>query len=181
MNKIYLSLVVGTSVFGGSVALAQEAGEAIMMQYGTVEAVKIVHDDGKRAGGAVVGGLAGAAIADDHRGLGMLAGGLIGSSVEKHHTEETLAQYTINLVSGGTLVVNSDQMDMIVDDCVVVEKGEYTNVRRVSSINCHLDQQPDHHVAAANNCQKAKDELNKAKTDDEIEQAVIKVRTLCED
>ena len=39
----------------------------------------------------------------------------------------------------------------------------------------------DHHVAAADNCQKAKDELNTANTDDEIEMAVIKVRTLCED
>ena len=65
--------------------------------------------------------------------------------------------------------------------CVVVEQGQYTNVRRVSSINCHLTQQPEHHVEAANDCQLAKDELNKAKTDDEIEMAVVKVRTLCED
>ncbi len=78
-------------------------------------------------------------------------------------------------------MVNSDQSDLIVGDCVVVEQGQYTNVRRVSSTNCHLNQQPDHHVEAANNCQKAKDELNKANTDDEIEQAVIKVRALCED
>ena len=68
-----------------------------------------------------------------------------------------------------------------VGDCVVVEQGQYTNVRRVSSINCHLDQQPDHHVSAADNCQLAKDELNNAKTNDDIEQAVIKVWTLCED
>jgi hypothetical protein len=54
-------------------------------------------------------------------------------------------------------------------------------VRRVSSINCYRDQQPKHHVEAANNCQKAKDELNNANSNDEIEQAVIKVRTLCED
>jgi hypothetical protein len=84
-------------------------------------------------------------------------------------------------MTGATEIVNSDQNDLIVGDCVVVEQGQYTNVRRVSSINCHLDQQPEHHVSAANNCQKAKDELNQAKTNEEIEQAVIKVRTLCED
>ena len=133
MKNVYLVLVVSTLVSIGSVVFAQEDGEAVMLQYGTIESVKTVHDDGKRAGGAVVGGLAGAAIADDHRGLGMLAGGLIGSSVQKHNTEETLAQYTIKLVTSATLVVNSDQMDMIVGDCVVVEKGEYTNVRRVRS------------------------------------------------
>jgi outer membrane lipoprotein SlyB len=181
MRIIYLSLVVSIMVFGGSVANAQQAGQSVVLQYGTVEGVKTVQDDGKRAAGTAVGGLAGAAIAKDHRGLGMLAGGLIGGRVEKHHTAGTLDQYSVRLMTGATMVVNSDQNDLIVGDCVVVEQGQYTNVRRVSSINCHLDQKPEHHVSAANNCQLAKDELNSAKTDEEIEQAVIKVRTLCED
>ncbi len=92
MKTIYLSLVCITMVFGESVALAQQAGQSVMLQYGTVEGVKTVHDDGKRAAGTVVGGLAGAAIAKDHRGLGMLAGGLIGGGIEKHHTAGTLDQ-----------------------------------------------------------------------------------------
>ena len=150
MKAIYFIGLVGAMLVGGSVALAQRAGESVTLQYGTVEGVKIVHDDGRRAGGAMIGGLAGAAIADDHRGLGMLAGGLIGGSIQKHHTAETLNQYTVKLPTGATLVVNSDQNDLIVGDCVVVEQGQYTNVRRVSSINCHLDQQPDHHVALRN-------------------------------
>jgi outer membrane lipoprotein SlyB len=181
MRTIYISLVVGTMVFGGGVALAQQAGQSVMLQYGTVEGVKTVKDDGKRGAGTAVGGIAGAAIARDHRGLGMLAGGLIGGSIEKHHTSGTLDQYTVRLMSGATMVVNSDQNDLIVGDCVVVEQGQYTNVRRVSSINCHLDQTPEHHVSAANNCQLAKDELNNAKSDEAINSAVIKVRTLCED
>ena len=106
---------------------------------------------------------------------------LLGGGIEKHHTAGTLDQYTVRLMTGATLVVNSDQNDLIVGDCVVVEQSQYTNVRRGSSINCHLTQQPDHHVSAANNCQPAKDELNSAKTNEEIELAVIKVRTLCED
>jgi len=181
MTAIYRSLVVIIMVFGGSVVLAQEAGQSVMLQYGTVEGVKIVQNDGKRAAGTAFGGLAGAAIAKDHRGLGMLAGGLIGGGIEKHHTAGTLNQYSVRLPTGATMIVNSDQNDLIVGDCVVVEQGQYTNVRRVSSINCHLAQQPQHHVEAAGNCQKAKDELNNAKTNEEIEQAVIKVRTLCED
>ena len=181
MTTIYRSLMVITMIFGASVVLAQQAGQSVTLQYGTVEGVKIVQNDGKRAAGTAIGGLAGAAIARDHRGLGMLAGGLIGGGIEKHHTAGTLNQYTVRLPTGATLVVNSDQNDLIVGDCVVVEQGQYTNVRRVSSINCHLAQQPQHHVEAAGNCQKAKDELNNAKTNEEIEQAVIKVRTLCED
>ena len=181
MKTVHNSFLISAIVFCVNSAMAQEAGQAVTLQYGTVESVGVVHNDGKRAGGAVVGGFAGAALAHDHRGLGMLAGGLIGGSVQKHHTEKTLNQYEIKLMTGATEIVNSDQNDLIVGDCVVVEQGQYTNVRRVSSINCYLDQQPDHHVEAANNCQKAKDELNKANTNDEIEQAVIKVKTLCED
>jgi hypothetical protein len=90
-------------------------------------------------------------------------------------------QYTIKLNSGGAVVVDTEQEDMVVGDCVVVERGQYTNIRRVSSIYCQISQEPEHHVTAANNCQKAKDELNNAKTNDAVEQAVIKVRTLCED
>jgi hypothetical protein len=90
-------------------------------------------------------------------------------------------QYTIKLNGGGAVVVDTEQEDMVVGDCVVVERGQYTNIRRVSSINCQISQEPEHHVTAANNCQKAKDELNNAKTNDAVEQAVIKVRTLCED
>jgi outer membrane lipoprotein SlyB len=181
MRTIYFSLAVSMMVLGGSVALAQQAGQSVMLQYGTIEGVKTVQNDGKRAAGTAVGGLAGGLIARDHRGLGMLAGGLIGGGIEKHHTAGTLDQYTVRLMTGATLVVNSDQNDLIVGDCVVVEQGQYTNVRRVSSVNCHLDQKPVHHVEAANNCQRAKDELNSAKTNEEIELAVIKVRTLCED
>ncbi len=137
MKTINFSLLISAMVFGGGVVFAQEAGQSVVLQYGTVESVKLVHNDGKRAGGAVVGGLVGGAVAKDHRGLGMLAGGLIGSSVQKHHTEETLNQYGIKLMSGATEIVNSDQNDLIVGDCVVVEQGQYTNVRRVSGVNCY--------------------------------------------
>ena len=51
MRTIYLSLVVSTMVFGGGVALAQQAGQSVTLQYGTVEGVKTVQNDGKRAAG----------------------------------------------------------------------------------------------------------------------------------
>jgi outer membrane lipoprotein SlyB len=181
MKKIIVLLTTGLAMFYGGSVVAQEAGQSVTLQYGTVESVSVVHNDGKRAAGTAIGGIAGGVIAHDHRGLGMLAGGLIGGSVEKHHTAGTLNQYSVKLLTGPVTIVNSDQNDLIVGDCVVVETGQYTNVRRVSSINCHVDQQPEHHVDAAANCQAAKDELNNANTNDAIEQAVIKVRTLCED
>ena len=181
MKSISLTLLTGAVLFAGGAVLAQQAGDSLTLQYGTVESMKVVQKSGTRAAGTAIGGLTGAAIAKDHRGLGMLADGLIGGGIQKHHTAGTLDQYSIVVNSGVVMIVNTDQNDLIIGDCVVVEQGQYTNVRRVSSINCHLTQQPAHHVTAANNCQAAKDELNSAKTDEAIEQAVIKVRTLCED
>lgn len=177
MRKTLFALLLLTPV-----TQAQVAGESVKLEYGNVDAVKTVQAQGSRAGGTIVGGLAGAAIAKDHRGLGMIAGGLLGGGIEKHHTSKnTLEQYTVKLVSGGVVVIVTEQENMVVGDCVVVEQGQYANIRRVSGINCAVKQQPEHHMSAASNCQKAKDELNNAKTDKAIEQAVIKVRTLCED
>ncbi len=171
-----LLLVPGTQLF------AQTSGSSVSLQYGTVEAVGEVQAESKHAGGALLGGVAGAVIAKDHRGLGALAGGLIGGGIAGHHTgKKVLQQYTVALKGGGAIVINTEQHDIVAGDCVVVEQGKYANIRRVSSINCAVDQQPEHHKQAADNCQQVKDELAAAKTDEAVEIAVIKVRTLCED
>ena len=163
-------------------ALAQSAGSSVSLHYGTVKAVDVVQAESRHRRGALFGGLAGAVIADGHPGLGAVAGGLIGGSIEGHHTgKKVLQQYTVALKGGGAVVIATEQHDIVVGDCVVVEQGQYANIRRVSSINCHVDQKPEHHATAADNCQKAKDELNKATTNQEVEIAVTKVRTLCED
>jgi len=162
--------------------LAQSAGTSVSLQYGTVESVEEVKAASRHARGGLIGGIAGAVIADDHPGLGALAGGLIGGGIEGHHTgKQVLQRYSVALKRGGAVVIDTEQHDIVVGDCVVVEQGQYANIRRVSSINCHIDQKPAHHVSAAGNCQKAKDELNMAKTNEEVANAVIKVRTLCED
>jgi outer membrane lipoprotein SlyB len=181
MNSLLRMLAVGGLLLCGANAYAQSAGAAVSLEYGTIEAFKPVQAKSSRGAGTLIGGLAGAALADDHPGLGAVAGGLLGGGIQKRATSKELMQYTIKLSGGGAVVVDTEQEDMVVGDCVVVERGQYTNIRRVSSINCQVSQKPEHHVTAADNCQKAKDELNKAKTNDAVEQAVIKVRTLCED
>jgi outer membrane lipoprotein SlyB len=175
--------VVGLTLVALSLS-AQEAGQSVKLDYGTVQSVQTVNAKGKRAAGTIIGGVAGGAIAKDHRGLGALAGGLIGGAIEKNQTsKQELQQYTVALMSGSTVVIDTEQRDMVVGDCVVVEQGQYANLRRVSDINCKpkYQQNPPHHKRDAGNCQKAKDELNNAKTDAAVNQAVIKVRTLCED
>jgi len=182
MNIRYGALAVIFILAANTQVLAQSAGSSVSLQYGTVQSAEEVQAESKHARGALLGGIAGAVIADGHPGLGAVAGGLIGGSIEGHRTgKKVLQQYTIALKSGGAVVIATEQHDIVVGDCVVVEQGQYANIRRVSSINCHFDQKPEHHVSAAGNCQKAKDELNKATTNQEVDIAVTKVRTLCED
>ena len=104
-------------------------------------------------------------------------------TVKAVETVQAQSRHARGAVLGGIggAVLAHGHPDMVVGDCVVVEQGQYANIRRVSSINCQVKQQPEHHVSAANNCQKAKDELNMAKDKAAVENAVIKVRTLCED
>ena len=162
--------------------LAQSAGSSVSIQYGTISSVVEVQAARKHARGALFGGIAGAVLANGHPGLGAVAGGLIGGGIEGHRTgKKVLQQYDVTLNGGGALVIDTEQHDIVVGDCVMVEQGQYANIRRVSNINCHLNQKPAHHVEIAASCQKAKDELNNAKTSEAVENAVIKVRTLCED
>jgi outer membrane lipoprotein SlyB len=182
MKILFSTITAVALVLSASSALAQQAGQSVSLQYGKVVKVDIVEDPGQRAGGTVVGGLAGAALARDHRGLGAIAGGLIGGGIEKHATKKMLQQYTVELRGdAGATVVLTEQHDLVVGDCVVVEQGKYANIRRVSSVNCEVQQQPAHHARDASSCDKAKDELVAAKTDEAVQQAVTKVRTLCED
>ena len=173
---IVLLALTSTPVF------SQTAGSSVSLQYGTVKSVEVVQAKSRHARGALVGGLAGAVLSHGHPGLGAVAGGLIGGGIEGHRTgKQTLQQYTVSLKGGGAVVIDTEQHDIVVGDCVVVEQGQYANIRRVSNINCQVDQKPAHHISAADNCQKAKDELNEAKDKAAVENAVIKVRTLCED
>jgi outer membrane lipoprotein SlyB len=65
---------------------AQQAGQSVKLDYGTVQSVQTVNAAGKRAAGTIIGGLAGGLLAKDHRGLGAVAGGLLGGGIEKHQT-----------------------------------------------------------------------------------------------
>ena len=178
--KIYalavtLLLVCG---FGASVQ-----AQSVTIHYGTVQDVRTVTKDAKHAGGALAGGLMGALIGPRrHRGLRVVAGAGIGAAVQGSATSGTQQQYTVSLIGSGTSIINTEQSDIRVGDCVSVEQGQYANIRRVSSVHCETKTQvPQHHDSAASNCELAKNELTKAETDDATARAAKKVRLLCED
>jgi hypothetical protein len=165
-------------------AVAGSSTEAVTINYGVVTSVGTVQKDSKHAGGAIAGGLLGALIGPRrHRGLRVVAGAAAGAAVQGAATSGVLQQYTVALVGGGTSIVSTEQNDIRPGDCVSVEQGQHTNIRRVGTINCDdsgSGRAPDHHVANASSCDKAKSQMAAADTDDELAAAMTRVRSICE-
>ncbi len=183
MTKVYRLLCLGICLSFCS-ASAALAASAISINYGVVKSVHTVKQEGKHAGGAMVGGVMGALIGPRrHRGIRILAGAGIGAAVQGSATKGTLQQYSVDLVSGGTTIISTEQLEIRIGDCVSVEQGAQANIRRVSNYHCEFktSSPPAHHISAASNCEKSKNELANAQTDDAITNAAKKVRILCED
>jgi hypothetical protein len=152
--------------------------------YGVVESAVTTTEESSHAGGALAGGLMGALIGPKrHRGIRVVAGAGIGAAVQGSATGGTVQQYSVKLNSGGQTILSTELQDIRTGDCVSIEQGDSANIRRVSSYHCETRNTAteDHHQAAADSCQIAKNELVKADTDDAITNAAKKVRILCED
>lgn len=181
MKIIVITLVTSIFTLVGSQLFA---ATAVRIQYGHVTNVSMVKQEAQHASGAMAGGVFGAIFARGrHRGAKILTSAAVGAAVQGAHSSGALQLYTVKLVNGATVQVSTEQQDIRPGDCVSVEQGQYSNIRRVSSVNCEPphDPPPAHHVSSSNNCDLAKNELAEANTDNAVELAVKKVRILCED
>ena len=167
-------------------SVAQAQSQTVSINYGTVESVATVDKDADHAGGAVVGGLVGAPVGGPrHRGLRVLTGAAVGAAVQGSQTNGTLQLYSVTLVSGGIVQVTTEQTDIRIGDCVQVEQGAYSNIRRTGTVHCEsgsssANSPPAHHVQLSQECDQAKQELGDAETDEAVDLAIKKVRVLCE-
>ena len=166
--------------------------EAVNVSYGTIESVTPVQvsPTGEVAGG-VVGGLLGLALTAGHSGGSMLlgtaggalAGGLLGHAMQGSDRAD---RFLIRRNDGSTLEVTTEQRDLEVGDCVAIEQGEHTNLRRTAVQYCEpssgvvadqrvaLEAQHDAQV-----CHEAKEELLQAQGDAAIRAGAARVQALC--
>lgn len=172
-------------------AEAQQKGQSAKISHGVVvgvEKVKLKNNDALK--GALVGGTiafastSGGSSSKKRRNtaLGATAGGLLGRSP----AEEGML-YTVNTGNSAIQVV-TDQTEIHLDDCVVVEEtSKGANVRRVSDDVCFpqnqdvVDALEAEFQEEAAECVAAKTELAEAKTDAEFDRAMTKVSILCND
>ena len=162
----------------------------IAVTYGTVQNVQQVQMKPGYAEGSLIGGALGLLAASHYstgsQVLGAVAGAGLGALVSKE-TAGTANQYTILLANGTTVSVVTDQRDIDNGDCVSVEQGDHTNIRRVSSAMCNTPSShpayPDMNASVqkiSSDCAAAKQQLLKATTEQETNIAYKKMQALCD-
>jgi len=187
-----LVLLAGCETSGGGVSRS-DTNVPISISYGqiaNVEQVDLKSDVGKSATlGAIFGGVIGLATGQNVAGAaaGAGAGALLGGVTQKVSEGSSKAvSYTVDKKSGGQIKVVTDDSHLVVGDCVAVETGRTTNLRRVSNemcgatLNHPVEQQlRSMHQDDAKECDAAKQALLAAESERDVDAAVKKVKVLC--
>lgn len=151
------------------------------------EKVQLKSDVGKSAAkGGVLGLLIGAVSGGDVQGaaIGAAAGAAVSGTLTKIDEGSSEAMsYTLQRPNKSEFKVVTDDDSLQVGDCVAVEIGKTTNLRRADPDKCQshpVDQsQVVRSQTSAADCYNAKQQLLKAETTEELNAATEKVKVLC--
>ena len=189
MKMKHLSTAIGAGLVAILAMPAPVAAQVNSVNYGRVTAVQPAPANASSSNntGAMVGGMIGMASGSGQRGINRAArtaaGAGIGNAVGNSGNSSRPANFfTIRLVDGGDVRVLSDQRDIRVNDCVSVERGDFNNIRRVGSVFCETPSAAafGDHRREADQCLAARRDLETARGD-AFEQAVVRVRAVCDD
>jgi outer membrane lipoprotein SlyB len=190
-NAIVVMLIGLGLVFGGAESVeAQKKGQSAKVSYGVVvKSERVDLSDNKTTKGALVGGTIGLVSGGSsgynrrrNAAIGAVAGGLIGSA---RSTTQMGMMYTVE-TAGGAIKIVTDQTEIHMGDCVMVEEtSKGANIRRADPTVCapaaadvDAELQEEFQKEAAE-CAAAKTELSAAKTDAELDRALMKIDILC--
>ncbi len=188
-----IAILIGLGLIFGNAepAEAQKKGQSAKIQHGVVVGVEQVDlNDSKATQGAIIGGGIALAASSGKSGKskrrntvgGAVVGGAIGS---KAGGKQMGMLYTVQVTGGATKVV-TDQTEIHMNDCVVVEEtSQGANIRRVNPEVCNPASQDvvndlqDEFQEEAAECAAAKAEVAAATTDEALDRAMKKVSILC--
>ena len=172
--------------------MAQKSGQSMQIQYGVVVASKYVEEKSNAGKGALVGGAiglyAGKGKSSGTKFRRTTAGAVVGgATASAAQGSREAREYQVRTATGVTVII-SDQTQISVDDCVIIEtpsKGN-ANIRRVASTYCDpasaevVADLQDEMLEEAEECAAAKNELATADTDDAVDRALRKISILCD-
>lgn len=190
--RVAASFFAVATLLASQHALAQKSGQSMQINYGIVVASKYVQEASNAGKGAVVGGAIGL-----YTGKGKSSGtkfrrtaagaAVGGATASAAQGSREAREYQVKTASG-IIVIISDQTEVHVDDCVVVEtpgKGN-ANIRRVAETFCEPEsatvvaELEDEMLEEAEECVAAKRELATAESDEAVDRALRKISILCD-
>lgn len=163
-------------------------GYELRVRYAEVTDIQRVRLPSNAPAGAVVGGFTGLILSRNSSGRSQVASGIGGAVLGGLATaalegDRLGYSYRLRFLNGDTSDFITEKGYLQEGDCVSVERGQYANIRRVAAVLCAdsraaaIDQK---HLREAEQCHEAKEQLLAASTEDEIEAAARKVSILCE-
>lgn len=163
-------------------------GYELRVRYAEVTDIDRVKLPSNAPAGAVVGGFTGLVLSRNSSGRKQVASGVGGAVLGGLATaalegDRLGYSYRLQFANGDTSSFITEKGYLQVGDCVSVERGQYANIRRVTAVLCDGNQPvaaDQEHVREAEQCHEAKDQLLAASTEEQIETAARKVSILCE-
>jgi hypothetical protein len=165
----------------------------MQIQHGIVVSSSYVQEKSNAGRAALVGGAVGYGLtrnkSSSRKAVATVAGaGIAGAAKSRSEGSREARQYEVRTGSG-TILIISDQTEIQVDDCVIVENPGNTNanIRRVDDTFCDpasaevVAELQDEILEEAEECAMAKRELAAADTDAAFDRALRKVEILCND
>lgn len=163
-------------------------GYELRVRYAEITDIERVTLPSNAPAGAVVGGFTGLVLSRNSSGRKQVASGIGGAVLGGLATaalegDRLGFSYRLRFLNGDTSNFITEKGYLQVGDCVSVERGEYANIRRVAPVLCAgnkpvtVDQK---HVREAEQCHEAKEQLLAASTEEQINAAARKVSIICE-
>ena len=177
-------LIAGCASSGSTGARGYE----LRVRYAEITEIERVKLPSNAPAGAVVGGFTGLVLSRNSSGRKQVASGVGGAVLGGLATaalegDRLGYSYRLRFLNGDTSNFITEKGYLQIGDCVSVERGEYANIRRVAPVLCANSQSAaadQQHVREARQCHEAKEQLLAASTDEQIEAAARKVSILCE-
>ena len=193
MKRLLLPLITAPLLLAGLSVEAQRSGQSITITQGIVTGAQAVQVSSNAPGGALVGGTLGYAMSGGksssrkrkNAALGAIAGGAVSGASQG---SRAAMEYTVTTPTGAVKII-SDQTQIAVGDCVMVENAgsNQGNIRRADASVCEeasrevvaSEEMQQEFQEEAAECLKAKQELADAQDDAAFDRAVRKVDILC--
>jgi hypothetical protein len=191
IQSVFFALIAIGLVFGDAEPVeAQKKGQSAKIYHGVVvKSERVDLSDDKTTKGAKVGGTVGLISGGSsgykrrrNAAIGAASGAVLGAAGS---TQQMGMMYTVE-TAGGAVKIVTDQTEIHMGDCVMVEEtSQGANIRRADPAVCMPESKDavagleDEFQEEAAECAAAKQELAAAKTDAEVDRALMKIDILC--